>query len=151
MSKTNFSKVEKSLEEGIIKIKSQNLLKEADEASGHFENESKMPQADVCHAILNNLDRELKKLKKEDEESFKKLVLPKINLKKLITNPSALTPQDWNEVKNIRDRLNQYKKDLASRLPKVTDQDLVDQERTRHVNKRFNVSKKWIPLDDLRQ
>jgi hypothetical protein len=151
MSKTNFSKVEKSLEEGMIKIKSQNLLKEADAASGHKENESKIPPKEVCNAVLNNLERELKKLKKEDEESYKKLALPKIDLKKLITNPSLLTPQDWKEVKNIKDRLNQYKKDLASQLPQETDQDLIDHERTKHVNKRFNVSKKWIPLDDLPQ
>lgn len=151
MSKTNFSKVEKSLEEGMIKMKSQMLLKEADEASGRTENEAKVPPKEVCNAVLNNLEKELKKLKKEDEESYKKLALPKVDFKKLITNPSLLTPQDWKEVKDIKERLNQYKKELASRLPQETDQDLIDQERSKHVNKRFNVSKKWIPLDDLPQ
>lgn len=151
MSKTNFSKVEKALEEGMIRMQSQSLLKEADAASGNQEKTGKVPPKEVCNAVLTTLERELKKLKKEDEESYKKAAFPKINLKKLITNPSLLTPQDWKEVKDIKDRLNQYKKDLASRLPQETDQDLVDHERSKHINKRFNVSKKWIPLDDLPQ
>lgn len=151
MSKTNFSKVEKSLEEGMIKMKSQYLLNEADAASGNKSNEGKVPPKEVCNAVLTTLERELKKLRKEDEGSYKKLDLPKLDLKKLITNPSLLTPQDWKEVKEIKERLMQYKKDLSSRLPQETDQDLIDHERSRHVNKRFNVSKKWIPLDDLPQ
>lgn len=151
MSKTNFSKVEKSLEEGMIRMKSQSLLKEADEAAGNKENEAKVPPKEVCNAVLTNLEKELKKLRKADEESYKKLELPKLDLKKLITTPSLLTPQDWKEVKEIKERLNLYKKELASRLPQESDQDLIDLERSRHVNKRFNVSKKWIPLDDLPQ
>ena len=151
MSKTNFSKVEKSLEEGMIRMKSQNLLKEADEASGNKANESKVPPKEVCNAVLTNLEKELKKLRRSDEESYKKLALPKLDLKKLITTPSLLTPQDWKEVKEIKERLNLYKKELSLKLPQETDQDLIDLERNRHVNKRFNVSKKWIPLDDLPQ
>lgn len=151
MSKTNFSKVEKALDEGMVKMKSQALLHEADALKGVQEIDSKLPPKDECSAVLNQLQRDLKKLKKEDAKIYKKLSFHKIDLKKLITNPSLLTPQDWKSVKDIKERLDQYKKELASRLPQVSDQDIVNNEREKHLNKRFNVSKKWIPLDRLPQ
>jgi Zn-dependent M32 family carboxypeptidase len=148
MSKTNFSKVEKSLEEGMIKMKAQSLLNEADALKGVHENTSTIPSKDVCNTVLTNLEKDLKKMRKENESLYKKFY--KFDLKKLINNPSALTPQDWQAVKEIKERVEQYKKELAAKLPHESDQDLIDHERTGHLNKRFNVSnKKWIPLDRI--
>lgn len=149
MSKTNYTKVEKALEEGLVKIKSQQLLEEADALKTLEKKDPKIPTKDVCNAVLTYLDRELKKLRKEDGTLYKELIFQKIDIKKLITNPSLLTPQDWKTVKEIKERIDQHKKELSARLPAESDQDIIDHERDRHQNKRFNVSKRWIPLDRI--
>lgn len=146
MSKTNFSKVEKSLEEGMIKMKSQHLLKEADAYTAK-EAKEKIPSKEECSAVLNRIERDLKKLNKQDEKVYNKIGFHKIDLKKLLTNPSLLTPQDWKTIKEVKERIEKYKKELASKLPFESDDDLVEQQRTKHLTKRFNVNDKWIPLD----
>lgn len=146
MSKTNFSKVEKSLEEGMIKIKSQNLLKEADAYAAKTPKES-VPTKEECQAALTGIERDLKKLLKQDEKIYKKLGFHKMDLKKLLSNPSLLTPQDWKTVKDIKERIEKYKKELAARLPFESDEDLVENQRTKHLTKRFNINDRWIPLD----
>ena len=106
MSKTNFSKVEKSLEEGMIQMKAKSLLNEADALKGIPEDTSTIPSKDVCNTVLTKLEKDLKKMRKENESLYKKFY--KFDLKKLINNPSALTPQDWQAVKEIKSffRLN---------------------------------------------
>lgn len=147
MSKTNFTKVEKALDEGIVKMKSQHLLQEADALKGI----EAMPPKETCAAFLNQLQSDLQKVQSEDAASYEKLAFHQVDLAKLIANPSLLTPQDWKTVKEIKERLDQYKKELALRLPHESDQEIVDHEREKHLNKRFNVSKRWLPLDRLPQ
>lgn len=150
MSKPNFSKVEKALDEGIIRMKSQNLLKEADALKTSSDSPPKLPPKEVCQSVLTHLERDLRKLKKEDEESYKTFELKTIDLKKMISNPSLLTPQNWKEIKEIKERLEQYKKELAAQLPAKTDEERIEYERTTHLNKRHSLgSKKWIPLDRI--
>lgn len=150
MGKTNFSKVEKALEEGMIRLKSETLLKEADALKGTVQLPDKLPPKEVCNTMLASLERDLKKLRKEDQVFYKKLVFHKVDLKKLITNPSLLTPEDWKTIKEIKERVEIHKKELAAKLPIESDQDIVEHERKAHLNKRLNVSnKKWIPLDRL--
>lgn len=146
MSKTNFSKVEKSLEEGMIRMKSKSLLKEAD-ANSAKEPKEKLPSKEECTTVLNHLDRELKKIIKQDEKAYQQIGFHKMDLKKLIADPSLLTAQDWKTVKEIKDRIEKYKKELASRLPRESNEELVEHQRTKHLTKRFNINDKWIPLD----
>ena len=146
MNKTNFSKVEKSLEEGMIKIKSQNLLKEADAYTAK-EFQDKIPSKEECSAMITRIERDLKKLSKQDEKVYKKIGFHKMDLKKLLSNPSLVSPQEWKTIKEIKARIEKYKKELASLLPFESDEDLVESQRSRHLTKRFNINEKWIPLD----
>ena len=145
MSKTNFSKVEKSLEEGMIRITSQNLLSEAD-ALIQKKSEQKLPSKEIRSTVLQKIDRDLNKLVKQDENLYKKIVLKDFDLKKMIANPSLLTPQEWKTVKEIKGRIEKYKKELAAQIPFQSDDDLIEKERSHHLTKRFNVNDKWIPL-----
>ncbi len=147
MSKPNYTKVEKALEEGMIKIKSQQLLNEADAVKGVVKDPSALPPQEVCTAVLTTIDRDLKQLHTKDKDLYKKLSFHKIDLKKLIADPSLLTPQDWQAVKEIRANIEKYKKELAARLPVESDESLIEHEKKKHINKRFKVSDKWLPLD----
>lgn len=148
MKKTNFSKVEKALEDGLIKITSKQLLDQSGAKSGAKPKEpvADLPPKEVSQTVMQNIYKELKKMHKEDESSYKRMGFHRKNLKKLIENPHLLTPADWNKIKQVQDRIEQYKKELTQLLPFQSDDDLIDQERTRSPNKRFNVNDKWLPL-----
>lgn len=137
MSKTNYSKVEKALEEGMLRMKTESLLEEADalkNPSGKLSEEEEEEHA----LLLSQLQEELKQLKKEDAKAYKKLAFHKLDLKKL----------EWKEIQEVQHRLDQYKKELPAKM-QVSDQSLIDAEREKHLNKRFNVNDKWIPLNRL--
>lgn len=134
MSKTNYSKVEKALEEGMLRMKTESLLEEADA----LKNPSKRSEEEEHALLLSYLQEELKQLKKEDPKAYKKLAFHKVDLKKL----------GAKEAQEVQDQLNQYKKELSSRT-QVSDQSLIDAEREKHINKRFNVNDKWLPLNRL--
>lgn len=147
MSKTNFSKVEKALEEGILKLTSEQLLLLADEASmGKGTKKQELPTPEMRGAFLMLMDREMLKLHKQDAALYKKIGFTRQNLRKLIANPALLTPQDWKKIKDVKERIEAYKKELAAKVPPVKDEDIVEQERIKHINKRFNTNEKWLPL-----
>lgn len=148
MKKTNFTKVEKALEDGLIKITTKRLLDEAGPKSSEKAKDpvADLPPKEVCHAVMQNIYKELKKMHKEDEFAYKKMGFHRQNLKKLIENPHLLTPSDWNKIKQVQDRIEQYKKELNLQLPFQSDDELVEKERARSPNKRFNVNDKWLPL-----
>lgn len=136
MSKTNYSKVEKALEEGMLRMKTESLLEEADALKNPS---GKLSEEEEEHALLlSQLQEELKQLKKEDAKAYKKLAFHKLDLKKL----------EWKEIQEVQHRLDQYKKELPAKM-QVSDQSLIDAEREKHLNKRFNVNDKWIPLNRL--
>lgn len=148
MGKTNFTKVEKALEEGLIKMTSAQLLNEAGPKSPSKSKESvaDLPPKEVCQTVMQNIYKELKKLHKENEPAYKQMGFHRQSLKKLIENPAALTPADWNKIKKVQERIEQYKKELALQLPPLTDDEIVEQEKQKSPYKRFNVRDKWIPL-----
>lgn len=148
MKKTNFTKVEKALEDGLIKITSQKLLDEAGTKSPEKAKEpvADLPPRQVCQTIMQNIYKELKRLHKEDELGYKKMGFHRQNLKKLIESPHLLTPADWSQIKQVQDRIEQYKKELAALLPVQTNEDLIEQQRAKSPYKRFNVNDKWLPL-----
>jgi hypothetical protein len=143
MGKTNFTKVEKALEDGLIKMTSQQLWELAESS---VQSSKALPPKEICTAILQSLERDLKKMHSKDNSLYKKIGFTRENLKKLIAHPELLTPQDWKQIQEVRIRIEKYKKDLAASLPHLSDDAIIEQERAEHINKRFNVNKKWIPL-----
>lgn len=148
MKKTNFKKVEKALEDGLIKMTSDRLLDEAKTKSPINPKDSvqDLPSREVSHTVMQNIYKELKKMHKEDESAYKKIGFHRQNLKKLIENPDLLTPADWIKIKQVQDRISQYKQELAKLLPFQSDDDLMEEQRAKNATKRFNVNDKWLPL-----
>ena len=142
MGKTNFSKVEKSLEEGLIKITSRHLLDEAPAAK----NNPSFPPQDLLVAQLQSMARDLKKLHALDSSIYKKLGFPREKLKKLIANPSSLTLEEWQKIKVTREKIALEKQNIAKNKPFEFDEDIVEKERLIQKNRRFNINDKWLPL-----
>lgn len=158
MPKTNFTKVEEVMDQGLRKYSVEHLLEMADEASGartktrnasidYSSETAKTAQLSKAQSrLIASLQRDLKNLRKKDKEVYKKLGIARQDIKKMIENPSSLTPADWEKIQQIRAKIDQYKAEVAKQLPQQSDEELVESERHEHLNRRYNVNKKWLPL-----
>lgn len=146
MVKANFTKVEKALEEGLTQMTSQRLLDEADAANPKGKKKTAAPNPQAAAIVLQQMKGELRELEKTDANIFKKIGMGKSAFKKLLDSSAKLTPEEWAHVKEIRLKVEQYKKELSAKLPQQSDEEIVQKERIKHINKRFNVREKWLPL-----
>lgn len=149
MAKTNFSKVEEALNLELFKMNVQNLFDLAEDSAAVKKSvESSTSTTEQARAsAVAALQQELKLIHKKDRKVYQRLSLDRQELQNYFKNPSKLTPQEWEKIKQIKDKLMAYKKELREKLPKLTDDEVIAAQRTKHVNKRFNVNEKWLPLD----
>ncbi|KAF3363182.1 hypothetical protein PHSC3_000196 [Chlamydiales bacterium STE3] len=145
MSKTNFTKVEKAIDDGLQQIIIGNLLDLADAA-----NAPKQPPVTLSPeqqaALLQTLDRNLKKLNKMDSAAYQKLSPLKNDIKKLMSVSENFTAEDWQKIKEIKEKIESYKKEISKNLPQPSDDQIIEEERIKHINKRFNINDNWLPL-----
>lgn len=146
MAKANFTKVEKALEEGLTQMTSERLLEEASLVNPKGNKKAALPNPQAAALVLKQMKGELRELEKSDADIFKKIGMGKSAFKKLLESAAKLTPEEWAHIKEIRTKVEQYKRELASKLPHQTDEEIVQKERVKHINKRFNVREKWLPL-----
>ncbi len=149
MAKTNFTKVEEALIAGLTKMKMRQLLELADkaqESSGVQAETDAILIPEARRMVIAALRLDLKALKRKDTKIYSKLGLRKEGLQKLLDTSASLTPEEWQNVKEIHQKVGEYKKELLRQLPEVTDDQLVDAERKKHINKRYNINEKWLPL-----
>jgi len=150
MAKTNYTKVEEALIAGLTKMSMRHLLELADRAqAGEAATPSETDAIIIPEArrmVIAVLRQDLKNLKRKDTKVFSKLGIPKEGIQKILDNPTALTPEEWQKVKEIHQKVIEYKKELLKKLPEVTDDQLVEAERKKHINKRYNINEKWLPL-----
>lgn len=144
MAKTNFMKVEDAFEEERRKLQKEALLKEADRVAGKEIEEN--PQIELQKKIATErkiLIRALyHDLKEIDEVDFEeKIKVPKDKLELLLQKGLNLSEKDYENLKKMKKKIDNYKN-----ADMDFDDKLVQQERKKHINKRFNVRDKWIPL-----
>lgn len=145
MAKTNFSKVEGALNEGLLKLTVKNLLDLADVASGkNVQNPAKI--AEARKTLANVLKLELKHLAKQDAEIYTKLQLDKDALAKLMEHSDNLTNAEWDQLLNAKVKVDQFRQEQQKALTPEVNEKLVEEERHKHINKRFNINDKWLPL-----
>jgi hypothetical protein len=146
MAKADFTKVEKALEEGLSQMTSQRLLEEAAAINPAGKRKVAPPNVQAASVVLKQIKGELHDLEKADADIFKKIGMKKSAFKKLLESSAKLTPEEWTFIKEIRTKVEQYKRELAAKLPQQSDEEIVKKERVKHINKRFNVREKWLPL-----
>jgi hypothetical protein len=139
MAKTNYTKAEEAWSESLQKMTKSKLLEEADTAQGR-PSQAEMKARSILAAALK---RELKRLHRLDKDIYKKLGIKKKSLDQQLEDLAALTQEEWKGIVQTKEKVEQYHQQLAKA---VTDDKLVEEQRHLHINKRFNVSEKWLPL-----
>lgn len=141
MAKTNFTKAEEALRETLEAMMRGHLLELATVA------DQGAPPAEIQN--LRNriyqacvLQLEIKRLQRTIPDLFQKLGLDKKQLEKLLADPIHLSDEQWEKVTQIKQSVNE----LLKTLPASNDDQLITEQRQKHINKRFNVNDKWLPL-----
>ena len=136
MAKTNFTKAEEALAEGMRKMTVQKLLDETKQAA---------QQEDVkpSQKIIKQLIRDLNMVMKNDKQLFLVLGFNKDQIKKILSDPTNISADDWKTLLDFKKMFDMYK---SKKKREVVNDRIVEEERQKHINKRFNVNEKWLPL-----
>lgn len=144
MAKTNFTKVELALEEGLRKMTVSRLCELADIAAGIGQSEqSEETLTKAQRLLIRRIQLDLMRLRKKDSKIYAKLKIKKSELTKKLEDPESLTKDDWKELKALRKKTKTM---IETYYPKSSNEKLIEHEQERHVTKRFNVNEKWLPL-----
>lgn len=139
MAKTNFKKVEESLDQGLRQIEIERLLDITDGVAT-------AEQVSLRGQLLAFLQIELKSMLHKGHNLYQKFNIDKGELKKYAEDPMSLKAEDLEKLKKYKEQIDQFRVELAKSEPTVSDEDVVDAERRKHINKRFNTNEKWLPL-----
>lgn len=141
MSKTNFTKVEEALVRGLDKQTVEQLLAQ----TGH-EGAAKVVAPEL-RLLFRHLQQDLKWLLKQDRDVANRIQTDKPTILRLVAaEPETLNPEDWKLVHDLQTACTAVKADVERALGVNTNDALIRKERRKHINKRFNVSDKWLPL-----
>ena len=64
----------------------------------------------------------------------------------MLEGPGELSEFDWEVLEMILTRADTIKKEMKKKAGALEDEELVEEQRTKHLTKRFNVNDKWLPL-----
>lgn len=142
MAKTNFTKAENALDEGLRKISVSNLCRLADIAA-QIGPPSESSPTKTQRLLIQHLKIDLLRLKKKDNKIYSKLHIKKETLNQQFAHPESLSPEEWQALEALR---TQTKALIAEYYPNESNDELIAQEKNKHRNKRFNVKDTWLPL-----
>jgi hypothetical protein len=141
MAKTNFTKVEEALRDGLDKMLKESLLEEADAAQG-----KPSQKQHTTDQLLAKIRHEFKYLYKIDKEVFQKIGINDKILKELLLTTTSLTQKDIDVLKEVLRRIESYRTEMQKKNPQASDEQLIEDQKKKHINKRFNVRDDWLPL-----
>jgi hypothetical protein len=145
MPKTNFSKVEEALAEGLKKISIEQYLAAAPSAKEL----AAAPLREMCATrkrLLRLLSTELDYLHKKGHPIYEKFKIEKEWIAQLLEKPESISTEEWEKVVQLKASLTEFKAGLDSRPPEEINEELVKKQAKKHLTKRFNVNDKWLPL-----
>lgn len=150
MAKTNYTKVEEALAEGMLKIEVNRLLDAADKnaaAKAPDGGKNLALKVDAIHLQrLAKINIDLRSLQNQGNDPYVRLKIDKAEIKRFISDPTLMTPKDWERIKAIKEQIAAFKIELDKKKKKSTDDDLVKGQIKDQSTKRFNINHKWIPL-----
>jgi len=147
MPKVNFTKVEKSLSDALNKLHIENLSEVATIANAIHDLKTEQSEKDL-DKIIQKFQKELKLIKKESLAVYKQLNLTDEEEKRLLElSYKEYASNDWKLVKQLKEHLDELKKELLGQKEvSKKDEEQIEKERVRHINKRFNTREGWLPL-----
>jgi hypothetical protein len=147
MVKINFEKMEQALTDLLVSITIKHIQELASLAASYGDTLDKVPSVDARILVMTHLLKDLIHLCKHDTDTYVKLGLYKKEVKDLIKDPDQLTPEQWQKIKEIRDLVQESKVELMDKIPEPDNEELIEAERKKHINKRYNIRESWLPID----
>lgn len=139
MAKTNFTKVDEALSKALFNMSIQKLLEETEESP------NKEPPLEQIHfKMAKTIARKLNFYSKLSKNFYEKIGYPKEELRKLLKNPKDFTEENLKTLEDLVAKITEFKQ--SENFPEVDDETIISQERTKHINKRFNTDEQWLPL-----
>jgi hypothetical protein len=146
MAKVNFSKVEKSFDRALQKLFIDNLSELAAIANA-IQDPQKGITSKAIEEVIERFQKEMKKIKKQDPVLFEKLNLSPEDEARFNRPSNEYAQEDWLRLKALKLRIDELKHELYGQESiDAENDDHVEKERRRHVNKRFNIRDGWLPL-----
>ena len=147
MGKVEFSKIEEALTDVLRQAYIQRLAELAVLAhlvrgeENRFDLQKRLD-------IFCYFQEELRKLKEKDPRLYKALNVSQEIEELLLSQPSSPNQTHWIALQTLQNNLEELKKQLQGTNPSITvDQEVqIEQERKKHIYKRFNVKEGWLPL-----
>lgn len=145
MAKTNFSKVEDALNEGIRKMEMDHYIELAAMADRVGRSSSKiMNDLQTRRYLYALLKKEIQRCK--DSSLFEAGGISREDLKTLLESFDKITEEEWMRLTAFKEKIVLYKNEQAAKLPVDKNEQLVEKERRKHINKRYNTKESWLPL-----
>ncbi|MBS4168765.1 hypothetical protein [Parachlamydia sp. AcF125] len=142
MAKTNFTKVEEALTEGLRQMTISKLLKETEESSTPKQKQAK----DALSLLVASLRHEFGWFAKKDPYFIPKLKVEKERIKQLFKQREPYTQEQIAELKDLKTKIEAYKQSVAAEDSSSENERIVETELKRQKTKRFNIRDKWLPL-----
>ncbi len=140
MGRTNFRKAEDSFAETMNRFAKEQLLAEADQAKGVA---AKEPQGIERKRLLKILLVKMKRVAQTQPELYNSLGVTRKELQGWAIDPSKMSEEEWKKLEKAYEILT---KTAEEKVPESVNDTLVQEERHKHINKRFNVNDRWLPL-----
>ncbi len=154
MARTNFTKVEDILSQGLEDLTVNELLILADKAAAMGDSEqARAAQERIAKARRDkdrkhwvaSIKRDLAILHKRDKGILKSLNVNRKELLEMLEKTDEIDEKGWEFIHSLHDKLGLFKVEHAKDTA-LSNEDIVEAERLKHINKRFNVKDKWLPL-----
>lgn len=149
MPKISFTKVESILSETLLKMMVEKLNELATIITLVQDSQSKVPDKVIDH-LFKKFQGEFQNLKTNANKIYMKLALTSEEETKFLGSWKDYSIEDWNRLKLLKEEIDHLRKDLyGSELsPEAAKQyeEHIEQERLKHINKRFNIRDGWLPL-----
>ncbi len=147
MGKIEFSKIEEALTDALRQSYIQRLAELAVLAHLVRGEETRFdPQK--RHDIFCYFQEEIRKLQEKDPRLYRALNVSQEAEELLLSQQPMPNQTHWSALQELQANLQELKKQLQGGNPSITpDQEVqIEQERKKHIYKRFNVKEGWLPL-----
>jgi hypothetical protein len=138
MAKSNYSKAEDAFDEAMQKMAIEKLIAQTSKNALTPEDHQSSKK------VLLTLANAIKHYSKADKHFYKQLGLKHEEVRKLLSHPNP-NADEWQSILVLQEKLKEYKQ-TALALPQAQDEKVIENERVKHVNKRYNVNDTWLPL-----
>ena len=142
MAKSDFSKAEEFFEKEIQQLKIDKIV----ESTESVESLDAINQYRLVNTLLTVLKYEIKRLTRLGVNPYELLKIDKSELKKFINQPGEVTLVEWEKIKKWKNEIDSLMLRYESNDSVIEDEEEIERARQIHINKRFNVNDKWLPL-----